>query len=116
MYYEIEEDENGDQRVVVLKYNRLFDDSVHEAIVSDTEKRLTRTCEGAFFGSLDEFKSFYSYSNLNNVLDGVYESYDPRVRVAAWSLKRRTTATSSPESSTTAALISTLCTTAIHTT
>ncbi|MCR4720584.1 MAG: hypothetical protein K5655_02565 [Lachnospiraceae bacterium] len=27
----------------------------------------------------------YSYSNLNNVLDGVYESYDPRVRVAAWS-------------------------------
>ena len=85
VYYEIEEDENGDQRVVVLKYNRLFDDSVHEAIVSDTEKRLTRTCEGAFFGSLDEFKSFYSYSNLNNVLDGVYESYDPRVRVAAWS-------------------------------
>ena len=85
VYYEIEEDENGDRRVVVLKYNRLFDDSVHEAIVSDTEKRLTRTCEGAFFGSLDEFKSFYSYSNLNNVLDGVYESYDPRVRVAAWS-------------------------------
>ena len=83
--FEIEEDGNGDQRVVVLKYNRLFDDSVHEAIVSDTEKRLTRTCEGAFFGSLDEFKSFYSYSNLNNVLDGVYESYDPRVRVAAWS-------------------------------
>ncbi len=82
---EIEEDENGDQKVVVLKYNRLFDDSVHEAIVSDTEKRLTRTCEGASFGSLDEFKSFYSYSNLNNVLDGVYESSDPRVRVAAWS-------------------------------
>ena len=85
VYFEIEEDGNGDQRVVVLKYNRLFDDSVHEAIVSDTEKRLTRTCEGAYFGSLDEFKSFYSYSNLNNVLDGVYESYDPRVRVAAWS-------------------------------
>ena len=85
VYFEIEEDGNGDQRVVVLKYNRLFDDSVHEAIVSDTEKRLTRTCEGAYFGSLDEFKSFYSYSNLNNVLDGVYESNDPRVRVAAWS-------------------------------
>ena len=83
--FEIEEGIGEDQKVVYLKHNRVYGDGIHEVMVSDCEKLITETCEDAYFDSFDDFKAFYSYGNMNNVIDGVYETSDPRVRVAAWS-------------------------------
>ena len=80
--FDVEEGEDAD---VILKYCKVYNDGIHEIERSNGDKFLTRTCEGAYFDSLEEFKTFYSYDNIKNVLDGVYETGDPRVKVAAWS-------------------------------
>ena len=80
-----ENDENSDPKEIVVRYNRIFGDGVNEIEYEGGDKLITKTCEGALFNSLDEFKGFYSYDNALKAVDGVYETGDPRVRVAAWS-------------------------------
>ena len=84
-YLALENDENSDQKEIVIRYNRIFGDGVNEIEYEGGDKLITKTCEGALFNSLDEFKGFYSYDNALKAVDGVYETGDPRVRVAAWS-------------------------------
>ena len=76
---------DSDEKEIVIRYNRIFGDGVNEIEYEGGDKLITKTCEGALFNSLDEFKGFYSYDNALKAVDGVYETGDPRVRVAAWS-------------------------------